>query len=64
MTIEKVALTFSTNTSWLKIQLLTTLNMKYSNEIILSCASNKPVRNNAEYGTEMKSLQRNSDLML
>lgn len=64
MTIEKVALTFSANTSWFKIQLLTTLSIKYSNELILLCASNKPVRNNAEYETEMNFLQRNSGLVL
>lgn len=64
MTIEGEALTFSAITSWFKIQLLTTPHIKHGNELILLCAPNKPVRNNAEYETEMKSLQRNSDLVL
>lgn len=62
--VEEVALTFSAMTSWFKIQLLTTLRIKRGNELTRSCAPNKPARNNAEYGTEMKSLQRNSDLAL
>ena len=64
MAIEEAALTFSAMTSWFKIQLLTTLHIKRGNEFILLYAPNKPVRNNAEYETEMKSLQTNSDLVL
>lgn len=64
MSIEELALTFSATTSWFKIQLLTTLHFKCSNKLILLYAPNKPVRKNAEYQTEIKSLWRNSYLVL
>lgn len=64
MPVEEAALTFSAITSWFKIQLLTTLHIKHGNELIPLCAPDKPVRNNAEHETEMKSLQRNSDVVL
>lgn len=56
MTIEEVALMLSPITSWFKIQLLTTLYIKHGNDLILLSAPKKPVINNAEYETEMKSL--------